>query len=167
MDVSRLRAGEVLAGIAGIALFAFMFLDWFGTSGPELPDVPGIENAPGVPEGLGGGNTDAWESFGFINFVLLLTAVSGVGVAILAAMGSRLNLPVPRGTAAVVLGDVSALLILWKIFDPPGDADLKVGVYLGLAASLAIALGAYQAMRARGTDILVRDSEGGDGVRRF
>jgi hypothetical protein len=142
MNLSRLRAGEVLAGIAGIALFAFMFLDWFGTSGPELPEVPGIENAPGVPPGLGGDT-----------------------VAILAAMGSRLNLPVPRGSLAIVLGEVSAVLILWKIFDPPGDADLKIGVYLGLAASLAIALGAYLAMRDRGTDVLVPEGEPGGGRR--
>lgn len=30
MELSRLRTGEIVAGIGGVALFVFLFFDWFG-----------------------------------------------------------------------------------------------------------------------------------------
>ena len=150
MDFSRLRTGELLAGLGGIALFAVMFLDWFGVSSlgvtQQVPTgIPGAIEAPTT-------GVDAWDAFEFTNFVFLLTAVAGIGLAIISAAGRRVNIPVTKGVTADVLGSVSALLIIWRIFDPPFDGDLEIGVFLGLAAALAVSLGGYLTARAEGFD---------------
>jgi hypothetical protein len=95
---------------------------------------------------------DAWDAFEFTNFVFLLTAVAGIGLAAISAAGRRVNIPVTKGVTADVLGSVSALLIVWRIFDPPFDGDLKVGIFLGLIAAGAVSLGGYLTARAEGFD---------------
>jgi hypothetical protein len=136
LDSSRLRTGELVAGIGGVLLFIFLFFDWFGGGGFS-------------------GNLDGWDGLGtdVTGFVVFLTCLAGVSLALLAMTGQRVNLPLPRGGATAVLATLSIAIIIWRFFANPGD--LKIGIFLGLAAAVAIAVGAVMALREDGFEALV------------
>jgi len=130
LDFSRLRDGEIVAAAGGFALFVFMFFHWFsGVSG--------------------------WDALqDFSGFLIALAAVSGVALGGLAASGKRLNLgEVPRGAGTAALGSLAVLLILWRFLANPGD--LRIGIFLGLAAAIAVAVGALMALREDGFEPFV------------
>jgi hypothetical protein len=136
LDTQRLRQGEIVAGIGGLALFIFLFLDWFG---------------------LGDAGVSGWDSLGgdVTGFIVALTAISGIVLGVLAAAGSRLNIPVPRGGITAALGWLTVGIILWRILATPEGADIKFGLFLGLAAAIAIAVGATLVLREDGYEPLV------------
>jgi hypothetical protein len=49
--------------------------------------------------------------------------------------------------ATTLLAGVGTLLILYQIFDTPGDLGRKIGLFLGLIACAAIAVGGYLSMQ--------------------
>lgn len=126
------------AGIGGVALFVFLFFDWFGA---------GIEGFDGGVSG--------WDSLGldFSGFIVALTSFAGAALALLAMSGQKVNVPLPRGSVTAVLGLLSVAIIVWRIFANPGD--LKFGLFLGLLAAIAIAAGALTALREDGFEALV------------
>jgi hypothetical protein len=158
LDFSRLRNGEIVAAISGLALFIFMFFHWFGggieisTGGTQ--DVPGIGEIPSEPsvEETGVSGWDALQDFS--GFLIALAAVSGVTLGTLAAAGQRINLPFQRGVGTLVLGKLAVLLILWRMLANPGD--LEIGIFLGLIAAAGIAIGAWMALREDGFEPLLK-----------
>ena len=139
MDASRLSFGERVAGASGLALLVFMFLPWY------VEDV-----------GLGPENLSAWSALAFIDLLLFLIAALAIAMATArAAHALPRNLPAPPGTILAAAGALAVLLVLYRIVDIPSpeiaDADTgrKFGVYLGLIASLGIALGGLSAMNER------------------
>ena len=163
MDFSRLRTGELVAGIGGLALFLFMFFDWFGggleISSGGTEDVPGLGEVPTEPTVEETG-VSAWDALqDFDGFLIALSAVAGVTLAGLAAAGKRIRLGgLPRGELTAFLGSLAVLLILWRMLANPGD--LKIGIFLGLASAAAIAAGALMALREDGFEPVV-DKAGG------
>ena len=169
MDFSRLRTGEIIAGIAGIALLVFMFFDWFEGGGggfevetqtQELPGVGEVEVPTGggtaEPEGVSG-----WDSLrDWDGFLVLLAGLSGVALAMLTALGRRINLGgAPRGAGTAVLASLATLMILWRWL--LGDqADVEFGLFLGLAATIALTVGALMALRDGGFEPLVKVAGG-------
>ena len=147
MDTSRLRTGELIAGISAVALFIIMFLPWFGfdVGGGEVAEDLGIA----VPDVSADFN--AWESFDFIDLVLLLTIVVAVGLAVATAMAQTVSLPVAASALTAGLGILSTLLILYRILDPPGEADREFWVFVGLVAAAGIAYGGWRSMQEEGT----------------
>ena len=131
MDFSRLKQGEILAGAAGVALFIFLFLDWFGAG-----DV----------------GVNGWDSLGgdVTGFIVFLAAIAGMKLAGMAAMGLRLNIGLRRGVITAVLGYLASAIIVWRILATPEGADIKFGLILGLAAAVAITIGAALALREDG-----------------
>ncbi|MFL5907392.1 MAG: hypothetical protein ACJ75Z_07340 [Solirubrobacterales bacterium] len=148
MDSSRLRTGEIVAGIGGFALFVFLFFDWFGggaeVSGNVLGGTATISH-PGV---------SGWDALTDLpGFLIILSGASGIALAFLAAVGQRVNLPVRRGAITATLGVLAVLLILWRMF--AGSPTLKIGIFLGLGAAIAIAAGALMALAEDGFSPLV------------
>ena len=139
MDFSRLRNGELAAALGGIALFIFLFFDWYGGG-----------------EAFGEGGVSGWDALALdaTGFVVALTAVAGVALALLAAAGRKVNAPVPRGGGTAVLGSLSVAIILWRML-ANGEFELKIGIFLGLLAALAVAAGAVIALREGGFEPLV------------
>jgi hypothetical protein len=138
LDSSRLRTGEIVAGIGGIALFVSLFFDWFSSV-----------NALG-----GGGGVSGWDFWTDLpGFLIILSGVAGIALASLAAAGQRVNIPVRRGSVTALLGALAVLLILWRMF--AGSPTLKIGVFLGLAAAIAITAGALMALGEDGFEPLV------------
>jgi hypothetical protein len=138
LDSSRLRTGEIVAGIGGISLFVFLFFDWFSSV-----------NALG-----GGGGVSGWDALTDLpGFLIILSGVAGIALAYLAAAGQRVNIPVRRGAITALLGTLAVLLVLWRMF--AGSPTLKIGVFLGLAAAIAITAGALMALGEDGFEPLV------------
>jgi hypothetical protein len=156
MDVSRLNTGEKLAGVAGIALLLIMFIfDWFTV------DVGG-----GFADISVGGN--AWETMELIRFVILLAAISGIALAIVAANQSQVDLPIALSAITAGLGILALVLIAFRIISPPDggagdfgvDIGRGIGVFLGLIAAGGVAAGGWMAMQEEGASFTDRPSGG-------
>ncbi|MGA9635592.1 MAG: hypothetical protein WBQ41_10210, partial [Solirubrobacterales bacterium] len=148
-----MRSGEIVAGIAGIGLFVFLFLDWFG-GGAEVTGSLVNGTATLSHPGISG-----WDSLTDLpGFLIILSGVSGIALASLAAAGQRVNIPVRRGAVTALLGALAVLLILWRMF--AGSPTLKIGVFLGLASAIAITTGALMALTEGGFEPLVAVAAG-------
>lgn len=144
MDINRLSPGEKVAGASGVALILIMFIfDWFGV------------------EGFG---ANAWEVFGLIDLILFVTAAAAIALAVMSANSSSVNLPVAPSAIVAGLGILSAVLVAYRIIDPPGggaasvggisievEIGRSIGVFLGLFATAGIAYGGWTAMQEEGT----------------
>jgi hypothetical protein len=169
MDFSRVRAGELIAGISGVALFVFMFFKWFGVEGAEIQTpAGGIQVSPTTE-----GSVTAWSAFDFIDIVLLLAVIAAVGLVVLSAAQASVNLPVAASAITAGLGIFATLLVLYRIIDPPDlgleglDVTRKVGVFLGVVACAGIGIGGWLAMQEEGTTFggeADRLSGGGEGA---
>jgi hypothetical protein len=91
-------------------------------------------------------------------FLIIMSGVAGIALAYLAATGQRVNIPVRRGVTTALLGSLAVLLILWRMF--AGSPTLKIGVFLGLAAAIAITAGALMALMEDGFEPLVEVAGG-------
>jgi hypothetical protein len=143
-----LRTGEIVAGVGGVALFVFLFFDWFG-GGAEVTGSLVNGTATLSHPGISG-----WDALTDLpGFLIILSGVAGIALAYLAAAGQRVNVPVRRGATTALLGTLAVLLILWRMF--AGSPTLKIGVFLGLGAAIAITAGALMALGEDGFQPLV------------
>jgi hypothetical protein len=138
LDANRLSQGQLIAAVSAIALFIISFLPWFGISGGVV--VQGV-GAVGGSE-----NFSLWQAENPLDIYLLIVILVALVPALLAVLGGGGDAPLaPFATA--LLGGVGTLLILYQVFDTPGDADRKVGLFLGLIACAGIAVGGYLSMQ--------------------
>jgi hypothetical protein len=125
MDLRRLRAGEWLAAISGIALVASLFLPWYG------------------PESVSG-----WESMTVIDVLLAFVAASGVLLAVVTATQRVPAVPVALSALISLFGFAGVILVLIRVLDVPSWAGGREwGLWLGLAGAVGIVAGAMLAMR--------------------
>lgn len=153
MKLSRLNRGEALAALSALLLFTFTFADWYGA------EVSGQVGTISLGGGAGAGG-NAWQTLEGISLVLILTVVVTVGAVAMRAFGSSWAPAIPPSAAIAVLGGLSTLLVLLRIFFPPDFGSLggvpvnatpDLGIFLGLAACAGIAYGGYRAMGERGS----------------
>ena len=86
----------MIAGVSGVLLFIFMFFGWY--------EVPGSEQLQQLEDTLGGAiigesagdavSYNAWDSFDFIDLILLLAVLVSVGLAAMTLVGASASLPV-------------------------------------------------------------------------
>jgi hypothetical protein len=132
--MSRLRAGEWLAGLGAAGLLATLFLDWVG------------------PRGQSG-----WSCLGWLVLALVLIAVACAAWLATATLVGR---PIAELVAAAVLtattgAFVAAVVALRALVFQPGPNDvveLRYGAYLGVLAALLVALGGWWAIADERTD---------------
>jgi hypothetical protein len=125
--VRRDRAGDVVAGAAGVLLLVSLFLGWYA-----------VESRDDV--------LSAWTAFGFVDVLLALVALLGIALALSQVVGRGPALPVALGVITTTLGLAATLLALYRILNQPGPNDLigvRPGAWLGLAACLGVFLGAW------------------------
>jgi hypothetical protein len=151
MEVDKLNTGEKISAVSAVLLFIFMFFDWFGA---EVSGVPGFSGA--VDTGAAG---SAWDALEVIPIFLMIAIVAAIGVALIRLTDADLEPPISLNAIVAGLGGLAALLILYRIVDPPGggsfggvsvDITVKFGIFLGLIAAVGIAYGGYSAMREEG-----------------
>ncbi len=149
MDLNRLTLGEKIAGISAILLFVFMFFDWYGVS----------ISGGGESVNLGGGG-NAWDALDFIPILLLIAIIVTIGVLVVEAGDTGVELPVHGAAIVTVAGVISFLLILFRIIDTPtfaefggvsAEGSVKFGIFLALIASAGIGYGGYRTMQEEGT----------------
>src|SRR4051812_11013437 len=125
MDLRRLRAGEWLAAISGIALLVSLFLPWYG------------------PRSVTG-----WEAMTAIDVLLAFVAASGVLVAVVTATQRVPAVPVALSALISLVGSAGVILVLIRVLHLPGWAGGREwGVWLGLAGAGGIVGGAGVGVR--------------------
>jgi hypothetical protein len=147
--LDRLSTGEKIAGLSAILLFVFMFFDWFGV---EVSGVAGFSGSVGE-----GGN--AWDALDLIPIILIMAIITTLAMTALRLTDSTFEPAIPMSIVVTVLGAISALLILYRIIDPPSigefpgidvDVTRKLGIFLSLLAAGGIAYGGYRTMQEEG-----------------
>jgi drug/metabolite transporter (DMT)-like permease len=127
MNPRQLRVGELM-GLAG-AICAIVSLFVRSYEGPN-------------------GTLDAWNTFG-PGVVLLLAAIAGALAMVASAVAERSTaLPVSTAVWSVLLGLLAVIASLVRVFEHPDHAtETCIGVWLALAGSLAILVGAWLVLR--------------------
>ena len=149
MDLSKLRAGELLAGLAGAALLIVMFLPWYGLAGLSEPFGGALARQAGIPT-----TANAWRAFDLIDILLFLTVVAAVGAAVVAATQQSVALPVAASVILTALGVLVTGLVLYRLVNEPGSdqfIDIRFGAYLGFVLCARVALGGFMSMQEEGT----------------
>ena len=127
MNLKMLRAGELLALSGAICLGVSLFEPWYH----------GIV-----------GKLNLWDTFGPAA-MLLLVALAGALTMVAGALTERSTaLPVSSAVWCVLLGWVGVVAAIVRLLDTPEHANrLSIGPWLALAGTIAIAVGAWEALR--------------------
>jgi len=150
MDLGRLRKGEWLAGLSGVALAILLFVPWYEVADAGASADGWVAYAPLAQLGV-----SAWQAFAVVDLLLAVTALLGLGVAAMAALHRAPALPLATAVVATAAGIVTLLVVLYRIVDQPGSNDLvqvRFGAYLGLLAVLAVAAGGWVTIADERTD---------------
>src|SRR3954451_15955560 len=102
--IERPTQGEMVAGIAGLALILTMFLfSWFAV------DV----------QGFSGSGLDAFDAFSdWFDIILVFAAFGGMALALVGSGSERS--PIALSVATTVLAGIGTLVLLIYIISPPG-----------------------------------------------
>lgn len=119
MNTSRLSQGDMIAGGGAVALFLFLFLDWFGP-------------------------VSAWEGFDILDLVLAAIAIAVIVLVATRAMGNDVSVPGGRAEAIFLLGFAATMIVLTFVLE---GEERKIGIWLALLAALAITYGGWHARR--------------------
>jgi hypothetical protein len=138
--------GEFLQGAAFVALGVLLFLPWFDADSGAIPTPPGGAKL-NLPE-ISGLDTSAtaFEAFDGIDTLLICLATAGLVFAVFAlvlqvaeADAGPLGI---AGFAGLGCAVAAATIIVIKLIDPPGDADVQLAAIASAVAAGAAALGA-------------------------
>jgi hypothetical protein len=142
MDLARLRFGDWVLGIGGVAVLGVMFLDWYGVPEEILlyPDQAQF---------------NAWESFAVNDVILALAAVMAIATFVLTANQPTAAVPLALSSLTTLVGIVAFVLVTIRIIWPPDvfpesvpfDTARETGVWLGLVAIAALVGGGFASMR--------------------
>jgi len=128
MDLRRLRAGEWIAALSGVALLVSLFLPWYG-GGAE-------------------GDASGWEALAAVDVALALVAAFGVSLIVITASQRVPAVPIALSAIVTLVGLIGVVLVLIRVANLPGGFDSReAGVWLGLVAAIGIVAGAGLAMR--------------------
>ena len=144
MDLSKLTNGGKVAGVAGIILIINLFLPWYS---------------------IGPFDANAFDA-GFLAWFGSLVAVAGAVLILLKAFaGNAVSLGnLKTEHLVLILGAFGTLLIILKFLV---DSDFtSFGIFLGIIAAAAVAVGGWMAMKEAGLEMPSADdfkSIGGGG----
>jgi hypothetical protein len=128
---TRIRRGEVIAGLSAALLLALLFLaPWFRFG-----------------SGAGGSNTDAngWHSLPTLRWLIVVTALSGLLLLFFQATRRAPALPVTMSVITTPLGALTTLALVIRL--PTDSGSPLVGAFAGLLAAAALTVGAFMSLR--------------------
>ena len=178
MDESANRRGELVAGIGAMALFLFMFVDWYEATIRVRRDVPRgvVDGSAAVP--TSSESESAWEAFSAIDVFLLLAILATIGVVLFRMSGTLTLSPVTIGVVAGA-GAAALVLVAFRALVVPEpsvpdiqlaslriehDVSRQAGLFLGLLAAAAMAAGGFLLLRDRGAGSEVPAAEAQPGL---
>ena len=115
--------------VGGLALAVLTFVTWYDVAGVESNAWDALRRSDVVifAAGLVAASCGAWLGFGNVGPEQRAVALIGGGAAA-----------------------VGALIVILRMVSPPGDGDLKVGIFLALVAALIATIGGLMALAAKG-----------------
>lgn len=124
MDLRRLRAGEWMAGGAGVALLVSLFLPWYSP-----------------------GEVTAWQAFSVIDLLLAALAAAAIALVPITASQRTPSVAIAYEALLTLAAMVGVLIVLLRVIDLPGADGRSGGLWLGLAAAAALVAAGLVAMR--------------------
>jgi hypothetical protein len=121
MRLSRVRPAEALTGVFGLTLLVALFVPWF--------------------EGA-----NAWEAFTVTDFLLALVAATAIALPVICASNEKTDAPITAAVWTVIGGGIASVVVLYRLLDPVGDGSRRIGLCLGVIASIGIAAASWRAM---------------------
>ena len=132
---SRLRRGEVLAGVGAVLLLVFMLaVKWYGHGDHSLT---------------------GWQALTNLRWLVVVTIACALALTITQATRRSPAVPATLSVIVTVLGLITVLALIYRVLIDP-LADEQAGAYLGLLSALVLAYGAYKSLRQEG--ISTRDA---------
>jgi hypothetical protein len=124
VEPRRLSKGDWLAAAGGVAMLVALFLPWYSASGQSV---------------------SAWESMAVDDVILAVAAVLVIAAAFVVGLRRLSSLSVAATSLAILPAAVGLVVTVYRLVSPapPIDVSLGVGAWLGLAATSAIAVGAW------------------------
>jgi hypothetical protein len=109
-----------------------LFLPWYSTGAEDLT---------------------AWEAMAVDDVILAVAALLAIVGAFLVGSKRLRSVSVAATTLAIIPALVGLVVTIYRVISPapPVDVSLEVGAWLGLAAALAIAVGAWAGAVDEGT----------------
>jgi hypothetical protein len=92
---------------------------------------------------------DGWQALSTTRWVLLVTVAVSLALVVLTATRRAPAVPVAFAMFAFLTGDLASLMLLYRVVHHPG-LSARAGIYIGLAAALAVAYGGYRSLRTEG-----------------
>ena len=146
MDLARLRFGDWVMGLGGLAVLVVMFLDWYET--------PKITLGRDLGETADAAAFNAWESFAVNDVVLALAAVMAITAAVLTALQPTAAVPLALASLTTLVSILALVLVVFRVISPPElwteglfDVDRAVGAWLGLVATATLVAGCLASIR--------------------
>lgn len=145
MDLRRLRAGEVIAALAGVLLLLGLFLPWYSHD-----VVTSFGARPALP------SQNAFEALAVTDLLLVLVAIAAIGLAITTAAENTVAVPIAYATLLAAAGIVATILVLVHLGATPAvshppetrvQTGTAAGAYVALLAAAGVLGGALLAMR--------------------
>jgi hypothetical protein len=145
-ELSRLRHGEMVAGISGALLLASLFaVTWYGTTGPISPTAALLGATT---------SSDGWHALSDLRWLMLVSAVAALALAYFQATRRAPAIPVSLSVIVTVLGVLTVLFLIYRVLinvpGPDSLIDRKAGSYIGLVCAIGIMYGGYASMRQEG-----------------
>jgi hypothetical protein len=145
MDLRRLRAGEWIAGVSGLALLAALFLPWYGGEAGSPP--PAGWTAYGPLED-GAASLTGWQSLGALDVVLAVVALAALAIPVITAIQRVPAVALAYESLTTLVGLLAIVLVLIRVMNMPDWAtEREWGLWVAVAATLGIVTGGLIAMR--------------------
>ena len=131
MDLRRLRAGEWIAGAAGVVLVVSLFMPWYTA---------------------GDADVSAFEAYAVVDVLLLVVGLLGIGLPVVTAVQRTAAVGVASDSLLTLVAGIVLIVAAMRALKVPGDLD-GIGAgraafrWIGLAAAFCILAGALIAMR--------------------
>ena len=142
MTLNKVRIGDVLAGVGGLALLVVMFFPWY----QFLEGVyVGSRTVPANDT-----SQSAWQAFSVTEVLLVLIALLGIAQLVATLFQRTPAYAVAATVFTALFGVIVSLVALVRLINPPGPnfaADRLWGGWVGTLLVLAVTAGACWSLR--------------------
>jgi signal transduction histidine kinase len=139
VDFDRVRFGDWVMALGGVAVLVVMLVDWY-----SIPELSLGDQSVGF---------NAWESFAVNDVILALAAVMALAAFVLTASQPTAAVPLALASLATLVAVLAFVLVVIRLIWTPDvtdgvfDAEREAGAWLGLVATSLLAAGCLASIR--------------------